>query len=191
MKEIESSSDYSFFYRLDQIDLRQKVNISIHDGLLEAVLKQALHGRALTYHVIGNVVVIKPMVEKENPNSVITITGVVTDSSGKHPLAGVSVQVKGSNKGDVTNEHGQFAISAPDSSVLVFSLIGFQQQEVPVGGRNNISVHLIGANTGLNEVVVVGYGSLKRSNITGAVSRSICGTSTTGLSPISDRACRA
>jgi len=171
LKEIESSSDYSFFYRLDQIDLRQKVNISIHDGLLEAVLKQALHGQALTYHVIGNVVVIKPLIEKENANSVITVTGVVTDSSGRHPLAGVSVQVKGSNKGGVTNEHGQFTISAPDSSVLVFSLIGFLQQEVPVGGQNNISVHLIGANTGLNEVVVVGYGSLKRSNITGAVSQ--------------------
>jgi len=169
LKEIESSSDYSFFYRLDQVDLKQKVKISVHDGSLEAVLKQVLQGQALTWHVMGRIVVIKPM--NTDDRAILQVTGVVTDSSGLRSLAGVSIQVKGGSRGTTTNEQGQFSLAVPDSATLVFSLIGYQPLEVPVEGRTSIHVRLISANTGLNEVVVVGYGTQKRSNITGAVSQ--------------------
>src|SRR6186713_1882562 len=78
LKEIEAASDYSFFYRTDQIDLRQKVDIAVRGGLLDAVLKQALKGQSLAYDIVGKVVVIKPFNELVNA-AIIQVKGVVTD----------------------------------------------------------------------------------------------------------------
>src|SRR5882757_7579658 len=105
LKEIETSSEYSFFYRSDQIDLLKKVNISVRDGHLDAVLKQALLGQSLSYDVFDKVVVIKPL-NGSRSAAIIPIKGVVTDSVSHSPLAGVSIQVKGSKGGTVTNEKG-------------------------------------------------------------------------------------
>jgi TonB-linked SusC/RagA family outer membrane protein len=97
------------------------------------------------------------------------ISGTVTDGSGA-PLPGVSVRVKGVNTGVATDNYGKFAISVVDrSAVLLFSSIGFNQQEVTVGDRTVINVRLIATETSLNSVVVVGYGTQKRERITTAV----------------------
>lgn len=98
-----------------------------------------------------------------------TVTGVVLDES-KLPLAGVTVVVKGTTNGTVTNIDGQYEISLLESDqVLVFSFIGFVDQEINVEGKNNIDVVLKTDLVGLDEVVVVGYGTMKKSDLTGAV----------------------
>lgn len=98
-----------------------------------------------------------------------TVTGRVTDSTNT-PLANVSVQLKGSNTGTTTNANGSFSLTVPSpSSVLVFSYTGMQQEEVTVGEQNNLSVVLRAKSGTLNEVVVIGYGTARKSDLTGSV----------------------
>jgi TonB-linked SusC/RagA family outer membrane protein len=172
LKEIEAASDYSFFYRIDQIDLRQKVDIAVKEGRIDVVLRQALKGQSLSYDIFGKVVVIKPFNDHiATAIAILQIKGVITDSSTRKPMSGVSVQLKGQKGGTVTNENGEFSIAAPDSAILVISFVGYAPVEWPVAGRTNLQIALRPSNTGLNEVVVVGYGTQKRSNLTGAVTQ--------------------
>lgn len=96
------------------------------------------------------------------------ITGTVTDSKGS-PLSGVTVLVKGSNNGTSTDESGHFSLDAPANSTLVVSFVGYTTQEVPINNRKNIDIVLVSSNSELNEVVVIGYGTAKKKDLTGAV----------------------
>lgn len=104
--------------------------------------------------------------------SVRTISGKVTDAATSDPLPGVSVQLKGSNTGTITDGNGNYSLEVPDqnSGRLVFSFIGYEPQEVEIGSRSVIAVSLAVGDVALNEVVVVGYGIQERSNLTGAIS---------------------
>jgi len=94
-----------------------------------------------------------------------TVTGKVTDSSNA-PLANVSVQVKGTGTGTTTNLNGNFSLSVPSTaSVLVFSYTGMERQEITVGDQSTISVQLKAAGGTLNEVVVIGYGTARKSDL--------------------------
>ncbi len=99
-----------------------------------------------------------------------TITGTVTDTAGE-PLPGVSVVIKGTTTGTITDIDGNFSLSVPGAdAVIVYSFIGFENQEVLVGERTSLNISLAEEVTGLNEVVVVGYGVQKKVNLTGSVS---------------------
>ena len=98
------------------------------------------------------------------------ITGTVKDGSTSEALPGVNVVLKGTTQGTITNVDGQYNIEVPsDETVLVFSFIGYQRQEVRVGSKTEINILLKSATTGLDEVVVVGYGTMKKSDLTGSV----------------------
>ena len=98
------------------------------------------------------------------------VNGIVTDQNG-NPLQGVSVQVKGTNKGVITNASGKFSLTVPENAVLTVSSVGYQNKEVEVGTNTNLAIELNVAASDLNEVVVVGYGTQKKANLTGAVSQ--------------------
>ncbi|HEV3413064.1 MAG TPA: TonB-dependent receptor [Puia sp.] len=99
----------------------------------------------------------------------IRITGTVTGDNNE-PLSGVTVQVKGSAAGTTTNNLGQFTITAADSATLLFSYIGYTSKEVPVSGQNELNVQLKTSTSALDQVVVIGYGSQRRGDITSAIS---------------------
>ena len=100
----------------------------------------------------------------------IKVTGKVTDSTNEG-MPGVNVQVKGTTTGTITDFDGNYSIDVPDSkSTLVFSFIGYVTQQVPVGGKKVLNVQLKDDTQTLDEVVVVGYGTQKKVNVTGAVS---------------------
>jgi TonB-linked SusC/RagA family outer membrane protein len=96
-----------------------------------------------------------------------TVTGTVTGDNG--PLSGVSVTVKGSARGTSTNNSGTFTLSAPSDATLVFSSVGYTSKEVAVAGRANIAVSLVAANTQLEQVVVIGYGTANKRDLTGSI----------------------
>lgn len=103
------------------------------------------------------------------PGQTIVVSGIVKDANGL-PLPGVTIKVKGTNKGVLTGNNGSYRIEAVDEqAVLVFSFIGYVVQEVPVAGKTQVNVVLIEESSKLNEVVVVGYGTQKKANLTGAV----------------------
>src|SRR5690242_7992791 len=98
------------------------------------------------------------------------ITGKVTDADNGSPLAGASVKLKGTQKGTATNSNGEFSLSAPETAVLILSNVGYVTQEIPVKGKSFINVALKTNNSNLNEVVVVGYKSVIKRDVSGAVS---------------------
>ncbi|MGF7037608.1 SusC/RagA family TonB-linked outer membrane protein [Mucilaginibacter lappiensis] len=101
----------------------------------------------------------------------ITVKGTVTDGASGEKLTGVSVGVKGKQAGTLTDVNGNFSINVDGTETLVFSYIGYESVEVPIGGKTTINVKLTSTNKSLNEVVVIGYGTAKKVSLTGAVDR--------------------
>lgn len=99
----------------------------------------------------------------------LSVTGVVKDAVSGEPLFGVNILEKGSSNGTITNLDGQFTISAPSNAVLVFRYVGYQTLEVPVGGKNRLVVNLTEDAVAIGEVLVIGYGTVKKNDATGSV----------------------
>ncbi|MEM9673183.1 MAG: TonB-dependent receptor plug domain-containing protein, partial [Bacteroidota bacterium] len=104
-----------------------------------------------------------------NNNPLITVSGTVTSPNDNEGLPGVNVLVKGTTQGTVTDIEGKYSINAEENDILVFSSIGFVSQEVPVDGRSTINITMTEDVQALEEIVVIGYGTQKRSDLTGAV----------------------
>ncbi len=171
-KEIEKSSDYTVFYRLDQINLDQKVTIDASNATIDEVVIQSLQGQALTYKIVDKVIVIKPSSIDEEAMDLqeIIVSGTVT-SKNNVPLAGVSVIEKNTTNGTATNNKGHFSLSVKDkNAILVFSSLGFKEVEVAVGDRKTINVTMDEENKVMDQVVVVGFGTQKKKDLTGAIS---------------------
>jgi TonB-linked SusC/RagA family outer membrane protein len=107
----------------------------------------------------------------ENESQQISVTGTVTDASSRDPMPGVNVQLKGTTIGAITDTQGRYSITVTDrNATLIFSFIGYVTQEIPMQGRSNVNISMESEVTGLEEVVVIGYGTQKKVNLTGAVS---------------------
>src|SRR5690606_13540245 len=121
-----------------------------------------------TYDIVAKTIIIKS--RKTRTVKAATITGKVTDEAGMG-MAGVTVKVKNSTVGSVTNSDGIYSIQVPESNetTLIFSFLGYITQEVSLNGRSVINIQMSADDRKLNEVVVIGYGSVQRSDLTGAV----------------------
>ncbi len=176
--QIEAYSGYGFLFEDDQIDLSKTYSINVTDESITKVLDMLLEGKGYRFTVVENNIVIRKVIKSTNsPSSSvsiqqnnITITGTVTDNIGE-PLPGVSIVVKGTTTGTITSIDGSYTLQNVEAgTTLVFSFIGFESQEVQVAGRSNIVITMLEETTDLNEVVVVGYGTAKKKDITGAIS---------------------
>lgn len=170
LKEIHQQTGYNFLYTDGMMKETKPVDVKFKNTSLAEVLKQCFADQPLTFSINQQTVIIrrKPvLIKAELPP--VTVKGRVTDTSGV-PLAGVSVQLKGSSIGVTTNADGEFTIDVPDGNgMLVFSFIGFTQQEIAANGSTSMEVKLAEEATALNEVVVVGYGTQKKIELTGSV----------------------
>lgn len=162
IKEIEHITNYSIFYRVDQIDLNKKVDIAVTNVPIAVIMEKLLNGQSLTSRVINNTIVIRSQQH--------VVTGVVTDSATGKPLVGVTVQEKQTVNTAVTDGSGQYSIQvASDNAVLEFTSIGYKSYSVVVGSKEKIDVVLSSIPQALDEVVVVGYGTQRKANLTGSV----------------------
>ena len=167
LKKIEQTGKYTIFYRPDQVKLDNKINVDASNADIQTVIKQVLQNQPLDFKVMDNIIVIKPLNDKTN--SAFSVSGTVTDEENQ-PLPGVTVKLKGTNLAVSTDVQGRFSITLPDANgVLTFSFLGYTTQEVAVKGQSGISVKLIEEAKSLNEVVVVGYATQKKKDLTGAV----------------------
>ncbi len=155
-KQIEKNSKYSIFYRLDQVNLNQKINVVTSEGTIENVMSQVLRDQPLTFEVVDQVVVVK-LSNSLNTDLRAIVKGQVTDVNGES-LPGVSVRVKGSTLGTTTDMQGNFTLNVPDNGVFIFSYIGYVTQEIAVNGRSTINVTLLEDQQALGEVVVTALG---------------------------------
>lgn len=166
LKQIEAQSDYVFFYNNADIDTKKKISINMKDANIKDVLDKILN--EYSYRINNKKIIITA--KRQAPVRTNKISGVVSDDSGQ-PIIGGNVLVKGLNKGTMTNIDGKYTIDVPDSATtLVISYIGYKKQEVEIGDRNYIPVTLQKNDVLMDEVVVIGYGTVKKSDLTGAVS---------------------
>lgn len=173
-RDIESQTDFVFTYDKDDAFLRETYTNNAGKILVADLFRDLSARKNLIFQQVKhNISVRKFAFKKMPPVPVITaigITGTVKSDEGEL-LPGVSVMVKGANYGTVTDADGVYAIEAEPDAVLLFSFIGYRTQEVPVNGRTGIDIVLEADVKQLNEVVVVGYGTQKKLNLTGAVSQ--------------------
>lgn len=168
LDEIENQSEFYFLFNQKLIDINRKVNIDAKDESINDILFQLFDGTNVDYEVIERKIVLSPKYAAESQQST-NIKGNVTDAGGQ-PVAGVTVIVKGSNKGTVTDMNGNYSLSElSPGTVLVFSFVGMKSMEVEVAGQSTINMVLEEDAVGIEEVVAIGYGTVKKSDLTGAV----------------------
>ena len=172
LKEIRKQSGYNFIVTESMLKNTQPVSIHVSDASLNEVLNDVFTGQPLNYTIIKNTVVVR---EKDIPEKTqkiadasIIVSGTVTDEKGL-PLPGVTVVVEGTDKSAATDKDGQYTIKADGKQTLVFSFIGYKKAKVVIDNNQQINVRLIIESNDLNEVVVVGYGTQKKINLTGAI----------------------
>ncbi|RAV99246.1 TonB-dependent receptor [Pseudochryseolinea flava] len=199
MTILEKETPYRFFYNHRAVDVSKKVNVKLTGADIQQVVTALLKDTDFTFKIKGDQIVLRkkrssseaailmasadgsiqlveaPLEDSTIENYVIfamTVSGEVKSETGE-PLPGVSVLIKGTNLGTVTDADGKYTIDIPDAhaadGVLVFSFIGYVSQEVAISNRTNVSVNLVADIQTLSEVIVVGYGSKNKEDITSAV----------------------
>lgn len=168
LDQIESSTNFRFFYNENFTNLSQKVDIEARNNQVEDILDELLASSDVTYKVLeNNLIVITPKSMMQQNR----VTGVVTDAATGETLPGVYVRVEGLNSGAVTDASGKYSFDVPGpDAVLQFSFVGYVTQNIPLDGKSVIDVVLAAEISELDEIVVVGYGVQKKSNVTGAIS---------------------
>ncbi|MGF7039625.1 TonB-linked SusC/RagA family outer membrane protein [Mucilaginibacter lappiensis] len=169
IEQLRQQTGYHFLYKTQMLNETKQVNLSVSNEPFLEVLEKCFAGQPITYTVVQNTVVLRRKTQADNsPRQAVKVTGKVTDERGQ-PLPGVSVKVKGTTNGIITDGSGKYALTVDNASgVLEFTFLGFTKQEVAINGRAEINIVLKEAQTALNEVVVIGYGTVKRSDLTGA-----------------------
>ena len=182
-REIEQQTKIRFAFSPQVIPVESKTTLIVSNESLGTVLAKVVKQFGLRYEVVGRQIIISPVpavgtgtssLWPNDRSSLLTasdlnVTGTVSDETGQG-LPGVSVVVKGTSRGTSTDANGQFRLSVPDpKSILVFSYVGYEPQEMAVNNQTTFTISLKTDNKSLNEVVVVGYGTQKKADLTGAI----------------------
>ncbi len=168
LRLIEKQTGYHFMYEKRDVAKANAFNIDVTNMALTDALDKAFKDQPLTYRIFDETIVVRKKDETSVAVQAVDVTGTVTDAKG--PLPGVNVRLKGTTIGTTTDATGKYKLTLPDGGgSLVFTFIGYTTQEFPVNNRTTIDVVLAEVPKALNEVVVVGYGTQKRVDLTGSV----------------------
>lgn len=173
LSEIENQTDYLFVYDVNEVNLDRKVYVRAENRPVSEVLDEIFEGTGITYAMEGKNIMLMKKPEKEKSvsrqqTSLKPLQGIVTDANGE-PVIGANIKVEGTSIGTITDLDGRFTLDVPTNAVLQVSYIGYVSQNVKVGSKQDISIRLEEDAQALDEVVVIGYGSMKKSDLTGAV----------------------
>jgi len=169
-REIERTSEFGFFFKSEEMNLEKRQSVKVSDATIDEVLKKVLDDN-YSYRILDkNIVVTKGNLEVIQAQQGKKVTGKVTDKSGVS-LPGVSVVVKGTTTGIITDTDGKFSLNIPaNATTLQFSFVGMQTQEIAIANKTEINVSLLDETTAIDEVVAIGYGTMKKKDLTGSVS---------------------
>ena len=175
LNDIEEQTDYLFVYD-KQVNVNRKVSVNSTDRPLEEVLERLFENTNITYNVDGSYIILSP--KKTSTIEAVTTTafqqegktiaGVVKDANGE-PIIGANVVEKGTTNGTITDMDGNFTLNVPEGTILEISYIGYLSQNIRINNKNTYNVTLKEDTQNLDEVVVVGYGTQKKVNLTGSV----------------------
>lgn len=174
---ISQQTDYQFLYNVEDVQKAPAVTVEVKDATVPEILQRCFLNYPLGYRIVNKTVVVLPGLVLPSPMAMamkltpppFEVRGHVSNSSGT-PLVGVSIGLKGSGTGTVTDARGDFSLDLPDGrGTLLFSYVGYLTQEVQVEERHEISVVLKASVSSLNQLVVVGYGTQSRKNLTSSI----------------------
>ena len=173
-REIEKQSEFTFLYNNAKINVDKEVSVETQSGKIEDILNQVLTGTGIAFVIIDKQVI---LAGKDQINSAVEaaqqtkkVTGKVTDQTGA-PIPGVAVVIANTTTGTITDADGNYSLTnIPEDATLQFTFVGMKLQKFPVLGKQVIDVVLEEDKRALDEVIVIGYGTAKRQDYTGAVS---------------------
>lgn len=167
LKTLEVKSDFRFFYNDDFTSLNKVLSINVHQKGINEILKELLSDENVTYKFMAdNAIVIVPVSELQQKK----ITGTVVDASSGESLIGVSIMIEGTNQGTVTDANGKFSLNIPKPNVILkVTYMGYTTEKIMIKDQTRIDIKLVRDVKSLDEVVVVGYGSKKRADVTGSI----------------------
>jgi len=179
--EIERQSEFCFIFNQKEIDVDRMVNIHKESRLIDEILPDLLIGTNVKYSILNNKILLTAtdLSEKniltsisKNESYQASVSGKITNASTGDAMPGVNIQIKGTTLGTISDINGTYSLSIPARDVvLIFSFIGYQSKEIAISGQSVINVTLESQITGLEEVVVIGYGTQKKETLTGAVAQ--------------------
>ncbi len=173
LNEIENQSEYYFLYNQDMVNTNRTVDLNVKGAKIDDVLNSLFSGTDIKYTISDRQIV---LTNSDNPTEFsarsgqqIKISGKVTNTA-KEPLPGVTVAIKGTSSGTITDGDGGFQLNTTsDAKMLVFSFVGMKTLEVPISGKTTFSVVMEDETIGIEEVVAIGYGTAKKRDVTGSV----------------------
>ena len=166
---IERQSNYRFLYNYDLNELHKKIDVDVTNSTITNTLDLLLVGTGLGYKVLNNNLVVIVSGNSVSAIDARTISGTVVSDKGT-PMAAVSIRIKGSSFGTSTDAKGNFSIEVPDNAVLIISFVGYESQEIKITNQQTLSITLKLMDRQLDQVVVVGYGTQKKKDLTGSIS---------------------
>lgn len=167
LRTIEKATDYRFFYSNQLPDLDKTISIEVNNQSIDATMGKLLNGTSLVYEEKENNQIYLAVKKVANP---IKVTGTIVDDNNE-PIIGANVSIKGSTTGTITDVDGKFSIEASPGLTLLISYIGYATQEVTVGNQTVYKVKMLEDSQALDEVVVIGYGTLNKQAITGSITK--------------------
>ena len=167
-EKIEKASKYKIAYNSSQLNANRSVTLSKKSDDVFGMLTQLLKENNCTYELEENYIIIKPLQKAQTSGKKVKVRGVIKDETGE-PIIGATVRVKGQSEGTVSDFDGNFTLDVTDDNTLQISYIGYQTQEFAVGKQHHFSIVLEEDKKILNEVVVIGYGTQKKGDITSSV----------------------
>ncbi|MEL7589310.1 MAG: TonB-dependent receptor [Prolixibacteraceae bacterium] len=169
LDQIENETDYLFLYNEKLIDPSRKVSIDVRDQGIEEVLNLLFKGTGVKYAFLDRKIILSPKENTGITQQLKSVSGKVADSSGI-PLPGVTVHVKGTSQGTITDTDGEYSLTGLRAdATLVFSFVGMKPQELLVAQNTVIDVVMKEESIGLDEVVAVGYGVQRKATLTGSI----------------------
>lgn len=164
--EIERQTDLSVDYDAQTVNVSRQASVPQTSMTVNEFLKAILQGTGYTHEIQGNHILIKSSNRQGTPK---LVSGKIVDSKGE-PVAGANILVVGSNHGTSSNQNGEFSIDVSDNDILDVSFIGFVPEQIQIKGQSLVNIRLKEDTKLLDEVVVIGYGTVKRSDLTGSTS---------------------
>ena len=170
-KEIQRQTNKAVVYNDDQLTLSKKVKANFTDVELEEILKQVLQGQGMSYKFMDDYIILVKQPATPQHVEEVTVKGKVTDKEGM-PLPGVTIVLKGTTIGTASDVDGNFSLNIPKAGmVLQFSYVGMKNKELTVQGNGEFNIVMEYDQSDLDEVVVIGYGTATKKDLTGAVAR--------------------
>ncbi len=169
---IETQSEYRFFYEEEQLNVNDKLNLNVENSTLKEVLDELFKQSGVEYKMLDNNFIVLKSLKDVNGiqfSQNKTVSGNITDLSGS-PLPGVSIIIKETTKGTITDFDGNYSLrNVPEDAILIFSFVGMKTSELSVAGQTVFNLVMEDDAIGIDEVVAIGYGYQKKSDLTGAV----------------------